>query len=220
MTGSHAPFQNRYLSLSKLVRNCLMAFNKSAAVIRKYAKLPPKIGIAMATASYIPGSESEKDIAKVRRDTFYSLYGAMSNRLFGDPLILGKPTRVSGIYHIGKKDIPRIQTKLDFLGLNVYAPNVKNQKDYPAEKRNYMGWINDGRCIYWALRFFYECYGLPLMITENGTCVEDTLTADGHIHDEKRMTYMKDYIGNVKRAVDEGIPVLGFQYWSLMDNFE
>ena len=34
------------------------------------------------------------------------------------------------------------------------------------------------------------------------------------------MTYMKDYIGNVKRAVDEGIPVLGFQYWSLMDNFE
>lgn len=40
------------------------------------------------------------------------------------------------------------------------------------------------------------------------------------IHDEKRMTYMKDYIGNVKRAVDEGIPVLGFQYWSLMDNFE
>ncbi len=220
LTGNHAPFQNRYLSLSKLVRNCLMAFNESAAVIRKYAKLPPKIGIAMATASYIPESESEKDIAKVRRDTFYSLYGAMSNRLFGDPLILGKPARVSGIYHIDKKDIPKIQTKLDFLGLNVYAPNVKNQKDYPAEKRNYMGWINDGRCIYWALRFFYERYGLPLMITENGTCVEDTLTADGHIHDEKRMTYMKDYIGNVKRAVDEGIPVLGFQYWSLMDNFE
>ena len=31
---------------------------------------------------------------------------------------------------------------------------------------------------------------------------------------------MKDYIGNLKRAVDEGIPVLGYQYWSLLDNFE
>lgn len=32
--------------------------------------------------------------------------------------------------------------------------------------------------------------------------------------------YMKDYIENVKRAVDEGYPVLGYQYWSLLDNFE
>ena len=31
---------------------------------------------------------------------------------------------------------------------------------------------------------------------------------------------MNKYISSVKRAVDENIPVLGYQYWSLMDNFE
>lgn len=27
-------------------------------------------------------------------------------------------------------------------------------------------------------------------------------------------------MAQLERAVDEGIPVLGYQYWSLMDNFE
>ena len=31
---------------------------------------------------------------------------------------------------------------------------------------------------------------------------------------------MRDYLGGVKRAVNEGIDVLGYQHWSLMDNFE
>ena len=31
---------------------------------------------------------------------------------------------------------------------------------------------------------------------------------------------MEDYLSNLKRAVDEGYPVLGYQYWSVMDNFE
>ena len=47
----------------------------------------------------------------------------------------------------------------------------------------------------------------------------DTVT-DGKVADNKRIGFMKEYLANVKRAVSEGIPVLGYQYWSLMDNFE
>ena len=32
--------------------------------------------------------------------------------------------------------------------------------------------------------------------------------------------YMDEYLQNLKRAMEEGIPVLGYQHWSLMDNFE
>ena len=44
--------------------------------------------------------------------------------------------------------------------------------------------------------------------------------ADGKVHDEKRIAFLRDYLGSVKRAVNEGIDVLGYQHWSLMDNFE
>lgn len=222
MTGVHAPFINNYLSLSKLTRVCLMAFHASAEVIRKYAKTQPKIGIAMATASFIPKSESPEDIDKARKDTFNSILGSMSNKWWGDPLIFGKPVRNFGVYHTDKKDMPQIKTKLDFLGLNVYSPTVPKgqaKRNYPPEKRSSMNWIIDGRCLYWAIRFFNERYGLPIMVTENGMADNDKII-DGKIEDEKRMSFIKEYLEGVKRAVNEEIPVIGYQYWSLMDNFE
>lgn len=224
MTGAHAPFISKYLSLSNTTRICLMAFHASVDVIRKYAETKPKIGIAMAASSYIPKSESAEDIEKARKDTFDSVYGAMSNKWWGDPLFLGKPVNNFGVYRTKQKDMPYIQTKLDFIGLNVYAPNVKSRKKaeklYPESKRNFMGWFVDGRSLYWTIKFFNERYGLPILVTENGYCGNDKLTDDGTVNDERRIAFIKEYLFGVKRALSEGIEVLGYQYWSLMDNFE
>lgn len=224
MTGVHAPFIKKYLSLSNTTRNCLMAFHASAEVIRKYAETEPKIGIAMAASCYIPESESEEDIDKARKDTFNSIYGSMSNKWWGDPLFLGKPVNNFGVYRTRRKDMPKIQTKLDFIGLNVYAPNIKNQKkakiDYPENRRNQMGWVIDGRCLYWTIRFFSERYHLPILVTENGLCHNDIVNGNGEIEDDKRIDFIKEYLSGVKRALNEDIEIMGYQYWSLMDNFE
>lgn len=223
MTGNHAPFMSRYLALPKLTRNCLMAFHESAAVIRRFAKTPPKIGIAMAASSFLPEGESPQAVGKAQHDSFYYRSGVMSNRWWADPLLLGKTVRAYGVYSLRKADMPKIRTKLDFLGLNVYSPFQANwygtDDTVPAERKNSMGWVNDGRCLYWTIRNFYERYHLPIMVTENGMCDDDTVV-DGKIHDTKRIGYIQDYVGNVRRAVEEGIPVLGYQYWSLLDNFE
>ena len=40
------------------------------------------------------------------------------------------------------------------------------------------------------------------------------------MHDPQRTDFIYRYLGGVKRAISEGIPVIGYQYWSLMDNFE
>jgi len=31
---------------------------------------------------------------------------------------------------------------------------------------------------------------------------------------------LRRYLRSLKKAADEGIPVLGYQYWSILDNFE
>lgn len=224
MTGAHAPFKHRYLALSKLTKNCLMAFHAATNIIRKNAKITPQVGIAMATSSFIPKNESAEEIAKAQHDSFHKGSGLMSNLWWADPLINGNPVRAYGIYHISKRYMPKIKTEFDFVGLNVYSPFQNNwygtNDQIPAEKKNSMGWVNDGRCLYWAIRFWCERYGLPVLVTENGMCDSDKLDSDGQIHDKKRIAYVKDYLSNVRRAVSEGYPVLGYQYWSLMDNFE
>ena len=64
----------------------------------------------------------------------------------------------------------------------------------------------------------WQRYNLPLMITENGYANSDTLEEDGHIHDETRIGYLKEHLDECFRAVEEGIPLLGYSPWSFLDS--
>ena len=59
-----------------------------------------------------------------------------------------------------------------------------------------------------------------LYITENGTSGTDELTPDKHIYDTDRVSFMRNYLTQLQKATAEGVPVKGYFYWSLMDNFE
>ncbi|MBQ6217214.1 MAG: family 1 glycosylhydrolase [Erysipelotrichaceae bacterium] len=224
MTGNHAPFMKKYLSLPRLTENCLMAFHASVRIIRALAKKTPKVGIAMATSVFIPEKENEEGIRQAYEDSFSKGSGLMNNLWWAAPLLEGRSVRAFGIYKISDKYLPSIKTKLDFIGINTYAPFTNNwygkDDSLPPERKNSLGWVNDGRCLYWTIRFWSERYHLPILVTENGMCDEDRLNEDLSIHDEKRIGFMKDYLAHLKRAVDEGYDVLGYEYWSLMDNFE
>ena len=58
------------------------------------------------------------------------------------------------------------------------------------------------------------------MVTENGMAGNDAVGSDGAVHDEQRIQFLKEFLPGVQRAIDEGIPVLGYQHWSVMDNLE
>jgi beta-glucosidase len=83
-----------------------------------------------------------------------------------------------------------------------------------------MGWPVWPESIYWGLRFLWERYELPLVITENGVANTDWPHLDGHVHDPQRIDYLARYLLQVKRALDEGVDVRGYFVWSLLDNFE
>jgi hypothetical protein len=40
------------------------------------------------------------------------------------------------------------------------------------------------------------------------------------VYDVDRIMYLRNYLTQLQRATSEGVPVLGYFLWSLMDNFE
>lgn len=226
MVGAHAPFKCNVFSLNK-TSNIFMLTNKKAVdTIRSRAKRTPKIGLSFASGVYIPKDENgPKSIKEAYEKSFNKGMGVMNNRFWFDPIILGKKASAYGIFHTKKRDLKDIKTDLDFLALNNYeAFNYSfmgGDKDIDRSKlnRTSMGWVIDGRSLYWDLRFMYERYHLPMIITENGMADDDEVI-DDRVHDKKRCDFIDEYLLNVKRAVEEDIPVFGYQYWSLLDNFE
>jgi beta-glucosidase len=225
LQGVHAPFKRNYLALSKLTRNCMLAHAEAIKTIRQYAKKKPMVGAAFSTGAYVPKTESVEDIEAARKKSVEIGNGLMANRWWMDPMILGKPVKAYGIFSSKEKDMAEICQTLDFMGLNIYSSmNYGDWGDVeqaPAGiPRNSLGWVIDERVMYWNVRFIYERYGLPIMITENGLAAHDTMSTGGKVHDPKRTDFLCRYLKELKRAIDDGIPVLGYQHWSVMDNFE
>lgn len=125
-----------------------------------------------------------------------------------------------------------IGSKLDFIGLNIYQPAwaraaegadgyaiVPPPASYPAM---FSPWLTVGpEAIYWAPRFAKELWNVPaIYITENGASSADTVTADGHVYDTDRVMYLRNYLMQLQRTIQDGAPVKGYFLWSLLDNFE
>lgn len=62
--------------------------------------------------------------------------------------------------------------------------------------------------------------GTSLYVTENGAAFVDVVAEDGSVPDARRTAFLKDHLGAVLDAIDDGVDVRGYFYWSLMDNFE
>ena len=221
--GSFAPFVSDVAACQEALRHMLLAHGKAVALIRQLAKTPPMIGLAMAATTYIPDSEDAAGLKDAAEKSFLSQVGEGSNALYMDPIALGKASPMLA-QKLSAQDLQIISEPMDFVGVNVYQPSnpLLNKEGYNTEKlpRTMMDWVIDGRCLYWTIRQYWERYHLPVMVTENGMANPDEVGADGCVHDEIRKTFLRDFLGSMKRAADEGIPVLGYQHWSIMDNFE
>ncbi len=62
-----------------------------------------------------------------------------------------------------------------------------------------------------AVTYVHEATGKPVVVSENG------LETD---NDEARVSYLGEALARLSEAVAHGVPVRGYFYWSLLDNFE
>lgn len=117
----------------------------------------------------------------------------------------------------------RIKGYQDFFGLNYYRLGKINLKHWKSEKINFfieedknniMGWIAYPKGIYKTIKEAYSDYKIPIYITENG------FPFNVGLDDNQRIKFIEENLEYIKKAIDEGVDVRGYNYWSLLDNFE
>jgi beta-glucosidase len=61
---------------------------------------------------------------------------------------------------------------------------------------------------------------LPLIVTETGLALHDYTDPAGQIADNERVAFFDAHVRAAHEAMANGVPLIGFFPWSLMDNFE
>lgn len=233
--GLKLPFADCLLGAHHL----LVAHGRAVQALRAGCAHKVKIGIAHTSRERIPASETKADIEAARSDYFDCTKPVMWNLAWwSDPVIFGRYPE-DGVKAFGAAmprvtpaDMKIIAQKTDFIAYNCYSGwPVRAGKNGRAERveggwgtgnaRGTLAWLEVApEAMYWAARFQTERYRLPLVFSENGYCNTDFVHLDGQVHDPQRIDFMTRYLRAVGRAVSEGIPVEGYFYWSILDNFE
>lgn len=137
-------------------------------------------------------------------------------------------TIVWGTMHIpGRRTIlmPEIANTLDWIGVNYYQRyrvifDIFHKKDVPAADIRTRAdvWRGPGlwgeihpQGMFDTLLNVWKRYRIPLYITENGIPDET---------DQNRPNFIITHLHQLWNAIRHGIPVKGYYFWSLVDNFE
>jgi beta-glucosidase len=112
--------------------------------------------------------------------------------------------------------LQRIRREQDFIGLNYYFTDYYRNKlppkpENPKLPLNDLGWYMEPEGIYPLLLRIWAHYKKPIIITENGV-------ADSQ--DQYRRWWLEETIVAMERAMSEGVKIVGYLHWSLLDNFE
>lgn len=120
---------------------------------------------------------------------------------------------------------------VDMITFSYYQSNCRTHKAYTDKaggnfdmgaKNPYLeyskwGWSQDAVGLRYCLNALYGRYRLPLMVVENGLGAVDTVEEDGSIHDDYRISYLRDHIEAMKGALEDGVDLRAYTPWGCID---
>lgn len=231
--GVHAPFlclTDR--DLIKMSYNVMLAHGKAEKCIREHAKIKPSIGFAPIAPVFIPENDSSEAIEAAKKKSFaVGDNFTFSISWWSDPIILGRfPDEAYEAFgelmpEHSEEEMKLISAPLDFYACNIYysmgaLKDGRPENLWQGRPKTTMDWPVSPEVMYWSSKFIYERYKLPVLMSENGMAGHDWISLDGVVHDEYRIDFTTRYLREFKKAGEEGIPLMGYFYWSLLDNFE
>lgn len=222
-TAQFAPGHTSRADAAQVSHHLLLAHGRAIQAMR--AQTQTALGIVLNQTPPYAATPSEGDRRAARLDDGTNI------RWYMDPVFLGAyPADV--IAQLGA-DAPRIEPgdleiirqPLDFLGINYYTRNYISTSEPRVKPPGLMGFTDMG----WEIvpeaftqhlvRIAREYNPPPIFITENGMANPDVVQG-GQVNDDARTRYLQAHLEALARAMDLGVDVRGYFYWSLLDNFE
>ena len=207
------------------------SLGRTIVALRGLLRMHAAAAQAIATVSAHHGWRAEVSIAHherrlVPRDASSPMDRAVAklpdflfNRWFLRCCVAGRMLRPVGNGEV----VPGLAGSLTYLGLNHYTSEAVSldlgapgslfarHEAVASLPLSSAGWAIDAGALRRALGDLSQAFGLPILITENGVADED---------DELRPVYLRDHLDAVADAIDAGVDVRGYLYWTAWDNFE
>lgn len=225
--GVHAPGITDVDQAAAAIHHQLLGHGRAVEAFRA-SGAAGGIGIALNLLPVYPTGR-EADPAAVHTD-------AVENRMFLDPVLLGRyPTDAlgtgpgqlpadAGAFRdlVQDGDLEVISAPLDVLAVQYYGvtgvDDVGNQVEmHPTSAAVWQQVHPEG--LYDQLMDLLIDYpdAPPLVITENG--IPDP-TPEGTTDDPERLEFLRAHLQQAARAIADGVELVGYYAWSLLDNFE
>ena len=103
----------------------------------------------------------------------------------------------------------------DFVGVQTYTRTLVGptgpRTPAAGSRVTQMGWEFFPEALEACIRRAAALAGVPILVSENGVAVDD---------DRERIEYVERALHGVLACLADGLPVQGYVYWSLLDNFE
>lgn len=145
------------------------------------------------------------------------IYRYFYNKLYFKPFYTGKYSLL-----LGGGKIHDAKDSLDYIGINYYFrcecridiwknPFKVHLQPAADVEKTLFNWevFPDG--LYHLTKLVHRKLHKPVLITENGISTLD---------DDQRISYIVRHLDAINRAMAEGADVMGYMYWSFLDNFE
>jgi beta-glucosidase len=232
--GRHAPGVRDLTSALRAAHHLYLGHAAAVASFRALG-LPGEIGITLNLNPSDPATDRDED------ERAAILNDGNLNRWFLDPLFRGSYPADMVEHYVGlgadldfveSGDLEAFSRPIDFLGVNYYFRNIVTATSEGLgwdaararagdEDLSNIGWAitPDGlRDILGRVRTEYTT--LPTYVTENGIALDDTVGADGSVHDPRRIDYLAGHFAAAEAAIADGTDLRGYFVWTLLDNFE
>lgn len=223
--GHHAPGLRDIRATARAMHHVLLAHGRAIEVMRGLGM--GNLGAVCNFEYAFPADDSDgAREAAARYDAIYNRFflGGLFHRQYPEAVLEGLGPYLPGGW---QDDFDTIAAPLDWIGINYYT--CKRIAAAPGPwphctditgplPKTQMGWEIYPDGLHHFLRMVHDEYakGLPIIVTESGMANPDRPGRD----DQARTDYIDAHLGQTLRAMKAGVPVIGFTYWSLLDNYE